>query len=171
MNVAKLWAGSINTPLTTVGKNQANVAGKSARGAGLAFDVVLSSPLARARDTAISIAHHTGYPASNIELHDDLRERHFGALEAKNLHKDFNVSLDEFISNPFAMDHIEDIEKITDLQYRANKVLEMLRARQEETILVVSHGAFGRALKRAITNAPLTEYVEPFDNAKLTKLI
>lgn len=172
MNVAKLWAGGLtDSPLTAKGKTQAKAAGKAARDAGLVFDVIVSSPQQRAHHTAQSMAEHTEYPLYKIELRSELRERDFGALEGKDLHADFNIPLGNYITDPFAIDHIDDMEKITDLQFRANKVLEELRKRPEETILIVSHGAFGRALKRAIANAPLTEHVEPFDNAKLTKLI
>jgi probable phosphoglycerate mutase len=171
LNLKLLAGGYTDTPLTAKGKVQASEAGKLAREQSLVFDVVLSSPLSRAHDTAKYIAVHVDYPVENIVLLDQLKERNFGDLEQKHLEKDFGITFETYSNDPFALDHIPNIEKIIDFQYRANKFLEYLKSRPEETILIVSHGAFGRALVRAIENAPLTEFKEPIENAKMMKLI
>ncbi len=170
-NVKGVAAGTSNTPLTPNGKAQATALGKKLRDQGIVFDVVLSSPLERAHHTALEIAMHTNYPTHLIELNNDLVERNFGDMEAKSLTADFGITGEEYQTNPFSIDHIPNVEKITDLQYRANKVLEYLRSRPEDTILVVGHGAFARSLQRAIINAPLTEPVRTLNNAELVKLI
>ena len=170
MNVAGQFAGTSDTPLTPMGKEQASAAGKQARDAGLVFDVILASPLDRTHETARLVATEVGYPHEEIQLVDGLIERHFGALEGV-YHGDFHVTREEYIADPFAVDHVEGIEKITDLQYRANQMHEYLLSLPHETILVVSHGAFGRALERAVKNMPITEFGTPLENAQLIQLI
>lgn len=170
-NQLGIHAGISEAPLTPLGKAQATALGKKLRAQGLVFDVILSSPLERAHHTALEIAEHINYPSNLIEINDDLVERNFGAMESKGLYSDFGVSNKDYIDNPFSIDHISNVEKITDLQYRANRVLEYLRSRPENSILVVGHGAFGRSLQRSVINAPLTEPVAYLKNADILKLI
>ena len=170
MNVKGEYSGTSDTALTESGKKQASKTGQYIRDQGISFNLVMASPLQRAHDTAKLVLEHIGYPLHKIVLHEDLKERHFGAIEGMHNSK-VNVSREEYENNPFALDHIEGIEKITDLQYRANQFLEHLKSLPHETILVVSHGAFGRALWRAINNEPLSEFGQSFTNAELVKLI
>lgn len=171
MNVAGVAAGSSDTPLTDEGHRQAAHSGKRAKESGLSFDIIVSSPLSRAHDTAKAVAQHTDYPIQDIVIRDDLRERHFGAGEGKNIADHFGITREMYFSDPFAFDSIEGAERITDLQYRANQALEELMALPHETILIVSHGALGRSLVRASRNAPLTEVIPAFENAEMFRLL
>jgi broad specificity phosphatase PhoE len=169
-NVQKLIAGHVNSPLTEKGRQQAIETGKKAREQGLYFDIILSSPLERAHHTAKTIADHVDYPHENIYLLEELKERYFGELEEQTL-ESIGMTYDEYRANPFALDHYKDIETIIDMQFRANQLLDYLKGLPRDTILVVSHGSFGRALRRAATNAPLTEFGESIDNAELFRLL
>lgn len=170
MNVQGVAAGSSDTPLTPKGETQVEAAGKWARDQGLVFDVILSSPLQRAYHTAQAIATHLDYPHENIIVHPDLRERHFGHLEGRTIHE-FDITPKKIVDDVFAFDHIPDIEKITDLQYRANQTFNYLKKLPHESVLVVSHGAFGRALWRTVNNVPIHDFGQQFDNAVIIKLI
>lgn len=171
-NTLNVVTGHTNSPLTDRGRQQATQAGKAARDAGLVFDVVLSSPLDRAHHTAIEIAVHTKHPVESIILMDQLKERFFGDLEEKSpLH--YGITEEMYTTDPFVFDHIPNMEKLVDLQYRAHQVLEHLKSLPHERILIVSHGAIGRALRRAVENAPVTEEGtrQTIKNAELIKLI
>ncbi len=170
MNVSGHYSGSSNAKLTQVGKQQASQAGKWARDNGIVFDVILTSPLSRAHDTAKLIADEIGYNHNNIVLLDKLRERHFGDLEGIH-NSNAPFTREQYLSDPFILDSIENIEKITDLQYRANKVVEQIKSMPHENILIVGHGSFGRAVCRSINNTPLNEYGKSIDNAKIIQLI
>ena len=171
LNIGNLAAGTTDAPLTPVGIKQADDAGKQARMQGLKFDVVISSPLQRAHNTARAVALHVDYPLEDIVIHDGLVERNFGELEGRHITADYGISGETYMSDPFAIDHIPGVEKITDLQYRANKFLEHVMSRPETTILIVGHGAFARSLQRAIANAPLSEPVKRLNNAEVIKII
>jgi broad specificity phosphatase PhoE len=170
LNVAGHYSGHTNTPLTAKGKAQATSEGKKARDQGLVFDIILASPLDRAHETARRIASEIEYPHENIVLHDGLKERYFGELENKPSSVS-GVSYEEYMNNPFALDHFKDIEKITDLQFRANNILEEIKQLPHEHILIVSHGAFGRALYRAYYNLPITDFGRQFENAEIVHFI
>lgn len=168
MNVSGHISGHVDPFLTAKGREQAKLAGKKARDAGLVFDVILASPLTRAHETAKLIAKEVGYPAGRILVHDFLKERHFGEIDGKRF-KDLKI--EDYYTNPFAIDHLNDVEKVADMQERAQKALEFIKALEAENILVVSHGAFGRALRRAAENKTIHDPVESFDNAVIHKLI
>lgn len=168
MNVSGHIAGTSDTALTPEGRKQATVAGKKARDEGLVFDVILASPLSRAHDTAKLIAKEVGYPEDKILLHDYLKERNFGEAEAKLFE---GMNFVDYWTDPFAIDHVPNVETITDMQLRAKKTLEFLKSLETERVLIVSHGAFGRALQRAVENKTIHDEVEPFDNAVIHKMI
>ncbi|CAG37469.1 SixA phosphatase family protein [Desulfotalea psychrophila] len=53
-------------PLSKRGKENSREMGRRLRGAGLAFDLIISSPAKRARSTTRRIAKRLGYPRKNI---------------------------------------------------------------------------------------------------------
>lgn len=166
-NKAGVWSGSRNTPLSNEGHEQAKLAGEKAKKQGIVFDVVLSSPLQRAHHTAQHVSKAVNYPIEKIVLHPDLVERNFGILEggadaeAKEKYRRHETLIDEY----------ENVEKMMDLQWRAQKMLEYLHTLPHDTVLVVGHGAFGRALKRAIDKETIHAKIEPLKNADIVKLI
>lgn len=170
MNVSGHYSGSTNTPLTSIGKAQAREAGKRARDQGLVFDIILASPLDRAHETAKLVAQEIDFDPSAILINDLLVERHFGALEGLH-HSESQVNRDYYILNPYALDHIDDIETIESLQARADDALAFIHSLPQDIVLVTSHGSFGRALKRSINNQPVTVFGDSIDNAAIIKLI
>jgi broad specificity phosphatase PhoE len=171
LNVAKLWAGHTDTPLTENGREQARKAGKKMKLDKLSFDIIVSSPLKRALHTAQHVAEHIDYPVDKIVLHEGLKERNFGALEEKDITLHFNIPLDKYLADPYAIDHLEEVEKVEALHNRARALIQEMLDRPEESILLVSHGAFGRALQRAVKNAPLHEHIDPIPNAHIIRLV
>jgi len=136
MNVAGLFAGRTETPLTDEGRAQAKLAGKEIRPLGI--DLIVSSPMGRALETAKIIAREIEYPSEKISINRLLVERDFGSLEGTAWSPDLN------------MDGFSDIETDRTLLERAHLSLNWLKTLEAENILVVSHGAFGRALRAAI---------------------
>ena len=75
-NRDKRMQGTTDTPLSDVGRAQAQALGR--RLAGRDFSALYSSDLSRARDTARAIAEHTG---CELVLDPRLQERRFGIFE------------------------------------------------------------------------------------------
>ncbi len=168
-NIDNLWSGSgLNSPLSEEGKLQATQAGKSAKSQGLVFDIVISSPQDRAHHTAKNITTELNYLHDDIVLHNNFVERGFGELEGvRSKPETFkSYSLDES-----SIDKLDGVEKLVQLQNRANEALNYLNTLPYDTILVVAHGAFGRALRRAVNNEPFNIPLDPIPNAVIIKLI
>ena len=167
-NIAGEWSGQTNTPLASEGHSQAKMAGVQAAKQGLRFDVIICSPLDRAKQTAQYIANATGYLIKDIVELDILTERSFGELEgtsnsaAADLYKTHGEA---------AIDKFKGVESLADLKIRTDLVLAQLRARPEDVVLIVGHGAFARTLRRSIEGLKIDQLVEPYPNAQIVKLI
>ncbi len=153
-NTAGLFSGQIEAMLTEDGRAQAKAAGKQLEEKHLHIDLIVCSPLQRAYETACIIAREIGYPIEQIVKNPLFKERSFGVLEGKateGLLKDGNYK---------QIDSVEGAESIAELQARAEKALAYVQTLPDENILIVGHGASGRALRRAVNNEPHTdEYI------------
>lgn len=136
MNKSGHFAGIIDTPLTNEGRDQAKKAGQNIQR--LKIDLIVSSPLSRARETAEILAKQIGYPRDKILLSDLLVERDWGDLEG---------SPHIYIHD---LDEVPNAETSEQLLERAEKALRYLESLEPNNILVVSHGTFGRALRHHI---------------------
>ena len=165
MNVEHKWGGKSDTPLTKEGHVQAKRAAQSAKKSGLAFDIIISSPLSRAHNTAKHIAEATGYPLDKIVTHELFIERDFGVLEGTV--NDFP----EWITNQRVIDHFEGVETADQTFERAKKAYEFLNSLPHDRILVVAHGAFGRAFRDVHNGKTKYEGGEGFPNAEIFELL
>lgn len=168
MNKLKRWSGHIDTPLAPEGHEQAKKAGLQATEQGLRFDIIISSPLQRAHHTAQHIATHTGYPHEKIVVHDLFKERHFGSLEGMPA---FTLGTTKYLLDEAAIDSQDNAESLKDLQKRADKAYAYLQNLDNDVILVVAHGAFGRALYRSVHNLPLTKRNIRYKNAEIVRFL
>jgi broad specificity phosphatase PhoE len=166
-NKTHKWAGISDPPLTEHGRSQSQQAGKLFRTKGIQFDCIYSSPLSRALDTAQIFANQIGFPSSKIIVDKRLVERCYGELEGTH-HPEAAV---KYLLGESHIDSYKNVEKFRDLQLRANQTYEWLQSLSDESILVVSHGAFGRALWRAVNNKQLSERGPRYGNAELVHLI
>lgn len=133
MNVSGHLAGTTDTPLVKEGREQAKNAGQKAKN--LDIDLIVSSPLSRALETAQIIANEINYPTNKIHTHKLLIERDFGEAEGHPYAPDLNL------------DGFSDIETVDTLLERAHLALKWIDTLPGTTVLVVSHGSFGRALR------------------------
>ncbi len=170
-NKAHHW-GHYETPLNDTGRQQAIQAGKLAKAKGLAFGAIVASPQPRAVETARLIATEIGFSHDKLKTMDELVERRMGPLCGQpydDYFADGKVYRD--------LDGLTGIELLSDVQARAERALSQVRQQAADCILVVSHGAFGRAFHRAVMGLPYQdEYLTPqphdiIDNATIFRLI
>lgn len=169
MNKQNRWSGYTDTPLAAEGHEQAKNAGLTAKQQGLYFDIIVSSPLQRARHTAKHIAAHVGYPHEKIVIHDLFKERHFGSLEGTNALSLLTGA--KYLLDESSIDKHEGVETLDELQKRADDAFQYLQKLEYDTVLVVSHGAFGRALYRSVNNLPITTRKVRYNNAEIIKFL
>ena len=152
-----LLAGTTDTPLTDVGREQAHEAGAQLRDKSI--DYILCSPLSRAHETATIIAGEIGYDPTLIEVNELARERNFGELEGSHWYE-----------RPLT--GTPGIETKEALLERVQKLYDYVKTRPEDTILIVAHGSFIRAFRNVIDpNQPYIDALIPTVNAKLEQLV
>ncbi|MBR9681066.1 MAG: histidine phosphatase family protein [Candidatus Altiarchaeota archaeon] len=142
-NLNKIYQGQSDTALTENGLLQAKKLGL--RFKDTKFDVVYSSDLTRAKNTAREILKHHSHLTLNLDKR--LRERYFGSMEGKpwpgeggwkNLPKD--------VETPESMrDRIKDF--IDDIYLK----------HKDKTVLVVFHGAMKMVTLTVIHNQPVSD--------------
>ncbi|CAN5199171.1 phosphoserine phosphatase 1 [soil metagenome] len=172
MNVATIWSGQTETPLTENGKTQAKATGVHVKTHLPPIDLIVCSPLSRAVHTAEIIAGEIGYPASKIVRNELLVERHFGTLEGTS---SAGYTVDYSFED---IDALEGSETVKQVHERALQALAYIESLPQDNILVVSHGTFGRALRRVVNKLPHTheydlKHREEFrlKNAEIIELI
>lgn len=152
-NIKHMIQGRSDTKLNEVGREMAAQTGKRFISEDLAFDVIYSSPLQRAYETASLLS-----PASDIITDDRLLELSFGPFEGK--------IVEDMISDPFcpfsyfkSAPHIYNkmvtdmkdpsLESLTQLIDRASSFLiEKIEpmASTDKKVLISGHGALNKGL-------------------------
>lgn len=150
--------GQRDIPLNECGRRQAHALGR--RIPSEAWDVLYSSDLSRAVETAGIISIHT---KMETVLTDVLRERSFGPLEGLTHQERLTHWGEKALDHP----EVETSEKV--LMRGKAFIDEMLERHTGKRVLAVSHGAFIRHLLPAL----LEDHAVPegtLDNASLTIL-
>lgn len=154
LNAQRIFAGQTDTPLNDIGRKQAKAAGEQAKSEH--FDAIVSSPLQRALETARIIAQEIGYPPENVAVNAIFQERSLGSLEGMSWD-----AVDEHHTTA------ADVESWDSLLERARQGLEILRTLEADTVLLVSHGSYIRALQEVVD--PRESHPEPA-NAQIVQL-
>lgn len=138
-NAERRLQGSSDVPLNDVGRAQAARAG--ARLSAARWDVLVSSPLSRAGETADIIGTHIGLDRS--ATYADLAERHFGAAEG---------ATDEELWDRWPDGRYPGMESRSDMTRRGLAGLDALAARHPgAAVVAVSHGGLIRSLIGAVS--------------------
>jgi broad specificity phosphatase PhoE len=151
--------GIADIPLNPTGIAQAELAGKIIDGND--WDLLLTSPLSRARDTAEIVAKASGFEIIHVE--PLLLERSFGEAEGL-LYEEWKARYEDTNAVPGA-------ETLDELRARALELLDKLAVNYAgQRVLTVSHGALIRKLLRIVSNNELPRDGERLGNASLSIL-
>ena len=131
--------GRIDVPLNRSGKEQSMLCGQAL--VGLPVDLILTSPLCRATETAHIIAECLGYPQNRILCEYSLIERDFGDIDGMT-----TAQLRAYLARGGA-EHLEPLE---DVRTRMLECIRFCAGRPDEmrNILMISHSA---AIKSVFT--------------------
>lgn len=132
--------------LTENGKEQNNILANQLKD--FKIDAIISSPLQRAFDTALSIqSFHT-----HLEIIKDKRliERNMGVLQGNPFPENYNL-----------FDDHEGMESINDIALRTKSFLDdVISEYKDKTILIVSHGITIKVMTSIIKNISLDKTTE-----------
>jgi broad specificity phosphatase PhoE len=134
------WQGHSDTHLNESGREQAARLADELDG----VDVIYSSDLARARETAEIVAERVDLP---VHLDPRLRERSFGAWEGKTgpeIESEFAAAHAQWLAGGPGAD---DAEPFAEFAARVESFLAEVVARHpDETVLIVAHGGSIRVI-------------------------
>ncbi len=147
--------GQTNIALNEQGRKLTRLTGRALRD--VRFDIVFSSPLSRAYETARIILDENRHPNPEIHTEERLIEIAFGAWEGLGIRPDnYSIPTEDFwrfFDDPFRFEpapggeHIRDVIGRTGDFYRELTASEDL---QDSTVLVSTHGCALRALLNGI---------------------
>jgi isoleucyl-tRNA synthetase len=102
-------------------------------------DLIFSSPLERAYETATIAAEVLDYPKEKIVIEDRLREMHFGQLEGAHQKEYYEMFQDD---REYFKDEPKGIENHFSIRQRVSQFVEDLEKKYEgKKIMLVSHAA------------------------------
>jgi broad specificity phosphatase PhoE len=153
-NAQARWQGQSDYPLTEKGRAQAQALAERWKSEKANFDVIIASPLGRAKETAEIIASALGV---QVEYDPILLERHIGEMEG--------LTADEVRKRP-QPPYVTPSDSIGGegegdwaLFLRAGQALHRLLRRHAGSYLVVSHGGLLNQLMNAIIG--IAPHVDP----------
>jgi probable phosphoglycerate mutase len=145
-NVESRWQGQSDYPLTEKGRAQAQALAERWKEENVRFDLVITSTLARARETA-QIATSL-LDKAQIEFNPILMERHIGEMEGLTI-EEVRQRPQPPYSTPY--DYIGgEGEGDWALFLRAGQALQEFLRKPPGSYLIVSHGGFLNQLMHAV---------------------
>lgn len=152
--------GVTDIPLNEVGREQAFAAAKHINASD--WDLVLTSPLSRAYETAMNVVSEVGFDEDQIRVDDRLLERSFGEAEGL-LHSQWRER--------YAGLDAPGSESRADFRTRCQRLLDAIAEEfAGQRLLAVSHGALIRELIRITSLGELPREGERLGNASLNVL-
>lgn len=167
-NAERRLQGHTDIPLNAKGALQARQMAQALKDIKLSFDVLYTSDLKRAADTANAIVELFGVEA---QVDSALRERHFGALQGLSISEAPSLQPDIWQAH-LARDLEHDLgggESIQQFGMRVQNALDKIQERHaDKTILLVSHGGTLDMMYRIASKQALSaERVASVPNASL----
>lgn len=161
-NVTRQICGATDKPLTEKGRSQACHTAEKIIEQNIKADLILYSPLSRAKETALTISEMTGIPAVEEPR---LKEQNFGYFEGKS------YDVEGFLEAKTRMaDSYENGESMFRLAQRIYNLLDELKE-DDKTYILVAHNGIVRAVQSyfydmtneefarfAVKNCSVTEY-------------
>ncbi len=145
-NAQRYVQGQTDFPLTPTGRLQAQTLAQRWKEEGAAFDLVIASPLSRARETAEIISAALGLP---LEIDPIWMERHTGKISGMSYEQANEIRKQREFDNPYTPVG-ENGEGDWELFLRAGRALHALLSRAPGRYLIVSHGGILNQVMNAI---------------------
>ncbi len=151
-NVQRRVCGATDIPLSELGREQAETTGNIILERGIRADLILYSPLSRARETALTISRITGIPAREEPR---LKEQNMGRFEGASWDlQDFHE-----MKGHFADRYGGTGESMLRLAQRVYNLLDELRD-DGKTYILVAHNGIVRSVQSYFYDETNEEYAE-----------
>ena len=162
-NVADKICGQTDVELTQKGHEQACITAQEFVNQGIKADIILCSPLKRAKSTAEHISNITGI---DLKVEPRLIEQNFGIWEGHTPRKsaEFTVAKQQFVTS------FGGGESMLKLAQRIYNLLDEIRQDKEHTYILVAHNGIARVVKSYFSDMTNEEYANyGVNNCVITK--
>jgi len=152
-NANGILNGHRDLPLTELGREQARQLGQGLKELGMTFDVIYSSPLSRAYETAEIVSKILGI-TQKPTIVPELIERDFGVMSGKPQTSIAKLCAPDIIQGEAVTYFLnpEGAETFPKLVERGHNILQIIRDMQSEgNALLVCHGDLGKMIYAAAT--------------------
>lgn len=146
MNKQHLFNGQIDEDINEDGIKDAEKAREKLKN--IKFDIIYCSPMLRAKHTC-EIVNTNNVP---VIFDDRLKERTLGNLDGKSL-KEEGLTEEEFYSF-FYKSNIENFEELPILFKRVHPLLDEIKQKYYDKVLIVAHGGILRAIHYYFNEIP-----------------
>lgn len=156
-NVQGIIQGQTDIPLNKLGEQQATQCGRYLKNED--FDIIISSPLKRAKKTAQLINESLNLP---IIYNNNLKERYFGIAEGKSK---------EMMSKQFSEQIYPEQETRLALNKRVMTELDIITdAYPNQRVLMIAHGAVINSILLSVSNHIIGSQITTLNNGSFTTL-
>ncbi|MBN2096423.1 histidine phosphatase family protein [Candidatus Peregrinibacteria bacterium] len=153
-------AGSTDRPLNETGRRQAEEAAEKVKNLGI--DILITSDLKRAKETAEAIGKKIGLP---VMIEPAFRERNYGSIEGKSK-KDLKKMYPEYMSEKGTLileNEFPEAEPVHDFCKRIIEAVDsLLKKYSDKNILLVTHAGIFRVLYAYKHNIPYNKAREVY---------
>jgi broad specificity phosphatase PhoE len=161
------WQGTVAVPLNTHGIEQAKRLAKFIRNIGL--DVIYSSDVRRAKDTASVLSEYANVP---IHYDERLRERHLGlwqGLTMNEMREWYKADYEALMADPLNTP-APDGESRAHVAERVTECFDEILARGGETVGIISHTTAIRVLLSQLI-PDINAFGMEFHNISVTTIV
>lgn len=152
LNKKRILQGRYDEDLNEDGIRLAKITGQALKG--IHFDVAISSPLSRSKDTVRYILEESDNKNTPLNLDDRLQEVDVGSWQLISLNDKDNKEVEHinmFFKDPFSFLDVPNGENVYDVINRTKSFLDELVSRNDnKTYLVGTHGFALRALLNSL---------------------
>lgn len=142
-DVEDRYGGVADYDLTEIGRKQAMDIAKKIEGLGEKFEIILSSPLKRALQTAEIIGIHLNI---DVEVFEYLKERNLNGVLTGMIRREAKIKYPEIVETHNKWENVDGSERDEDFVKRVINGINYLLAKDHTSVLIVTHGLFLRAL-------------------------
>lgn len=151
-NVENKICGTTDIGLTEKGFAQAGETAEAIKAAGIRADMIISSPLVRAYDTAAVISQVTGIP---LRADERLTEQCFGIYEATARNgQGFREAKTRFA------DRYGSGESMLQTAHRVYGLLDEITARKDKVFILVAHNGLARIVQSYFVSMSNQEFAD-----------
>ena len=138
-DVEDRYGGAADFDLTEKGRQQMSASSKKIASLGETFDIILSSPLKRASQTAEIISKELGV---NVEIYEYLKERNLNGVLTGLVRSEAKVKYPEVVEIHNRWEYVDGSEREEDFSTRVKNAIKYLLNMQHDSVIAVTHGLF-----------------------------